>query len=316
MFVKKRLRMDKRRKINNFVIGADIGGSHIACRIFDLKNNCAVGGGNIRLTVNSRASAGEITDCWSEAIKKTSEYLELKSLSEIGFAMPGPFDYRNGIAWFKGVNKFDNLYGMNIKEELRQKLELPHEMPLRFLNDASCFAIGEAWLGKAPRYKKTIALTLGTGFGSTFIEKGLPAAGIEGIPEDGFLYRIPFKGGIADDFFSSRWFTNEYKIRTGKEIEDVKTLAENAKRNAEGKKLFHTFGTNLGVFLASWVNAFNAECIVLGGNISKSFPLFKNPLQAALAKKGLNPFIYSSVNSEMTSLYGGAKLCDDAFYHG
>jgi len=74
--------------------------------------------------------------------------------------MPGPFDYRKGIAWFEGVQKFESLYGVNIGDEIRHRLQLSKQTPVRFLNDASCFAIGEAWLGKASQHERMLALTL------------------------------------------------------------------------------------------------------------------------------------------------------------
>lgn len=78
--------------------------------------------------------------------------------------MPGPFDYLNGIAWFNAeVQKFEHLYGVDIKSKLRNRLDLAPDFLIRFLNDASCFAIGEAWLGEAANYERFIAITVGTG---------------------------------------------------------------------------------------------------------------------------------------------------------
>ncbi|MCA1760855.1 MAG: ROK family protein, partial [Bacteroidales bacterium] len=239
---------------------------------------------------------------------------KLPSLSGIGFAMPGPFDYRNGMAWFEGVQKFENLYGVNIREEIQNRLDLPHEFPVRFLNDAACFAVGEAWMGEASDYRRIIALTMGTGFGTTFIKNKLPVAGTERIPEDGFLYHVPFRSSIADDYFSTRWFLQAYFEKTGKKIHGVKELAEKAPHEAIVAKLFKNFGWNLGEFLAPWIKQFNAGCLVLGGNISKSFSLFKTEMEQQFEKSGVNPAICLSKPEEEAALFGSAKLCDDSFY--
>lgn len=230
--------------------------------------------------------------------------------------MPGPFDYLNGIAWFdKKVDKFHHLTGVDIKAELIQRLNLPAGFPIRFLNDAASFAVGEANVEPASKFSRIIALTLGTGFGTTFIKNGLPVAGEDGIPDDGFLYHIPFKKSIADEYFSTRWFLNEYKNQTGDAISGVKELAKLAETDMKANELFNIFGLNLGSFLIPWIKKFNAECIVLGGNIAKSFPLFQSAFIAKLKTEKINIEVVISKLDENAALIGSARLCDDAFYN-
>lgn len=300
--------------MNRIALGADIGGSHITCQLFNLETIQPVADTRQRMAVNSRASKNEILDQWIAAMRLTTKNQNLPSLSGIGFAMPGPFDYQNGIAWFEGVQKFEKLYGVNIREEIQNGLNLTADFPVRFLNDAACFAIGEAWLGEASKYRRIIALTMGTGFGTTFINNKLPVAGRHGVPEDGFLYHVPFKNSIADDYFSTRWFLNTFFEKTGKKIHGVKELAEKARSEALVNELFREFGRNLGDFMTPWINRFGADCLVLGGNISKSFLLFKTEMKQQLKKNGLNPAIYLSKLEEKAALFGSAKLCDDSFY--
>lgn len=300
--------------MNRIALGADIGGSHITCQLFILETSEPVAHTRHRIAVNSRASKNEILDQWITAIRLTTKNQNLPSLSGIGFAMPGPFDYQNGIAWFEGVRKFEKLYGVNIREELQNRLNLPTDFPVRFLNDAACFAIGEAWLGEASNYHRIIALTMGTGFGTTFIKHKLPVAGVDGIPQDGFLYHVPFQNSIADDYFSTRWFLKTCFEKTGKKIQGVKELAEKAQNETFAAELFREFGQNLGDFLAPWIKQFGAECLVLGGNISKSFSLFKTGMEQQLKKHGVNPAICLSELEEQAALFGSAKLCDDSFY--
>jgi glucokinase len=301
--------------MKKLAIGADIGGSHITCQIFDIENNVPIENSKLRIQVDSHGSKNQIIASWAAAIKKTVKTVGLNNLAGIGFAMPGPFDYPNGIAWFNAeVQKFENLYGINIKTELQQKLNLPADFPIRFLNDASCFAIGEAWLGEAANYERIIAITLGTGFGTTFIKNRLPVAGVNGIPDDGFLYHIPFQHSIADDYFSTRWFLKEYSEKTGMEISDVKELAYLAKTDSTSLEIFGEFGENLGGFLVPWIEKFKADCVVLGGNISKSYPLFKNKMQEQFEKNQLQTAICLSKTEETAALFGSAKLCDDNFY--
>ena len=301
--------------MKKLALGIDIGGSHITCQLVDLEHNILVPNSKIRMAVDSSGTKNSIIESWVKAILKSVQNNKLKTLAGIGFAMPGPFDYPNGIAWFdKNVNKFQTLYGVNIKAELLQRLNLPSDFPIRFLNDASSFAVGEANVEPASKFNRIIALTIGTGFGTTFIKNGLPVAGEDGIPEDGFLYHIPFQKSIADDYFSTRWFLKEYKNQTGKEISGVKELAKLAENEPKAKELFNAFGKNLGSFLIPWIKKFNAGCIVLGGNISKSFPLFEKELKNQFELNDVEIPISQSTLDEDAALIGSAKLCDNHFY--
>jgi glucokinase len=300
--------------MNRISIGADIGGSHITCRLFDLEKNKFVDDRKVRMPVNCHSSKDEILDGWTAAILETAEGYNLEKLQGIGFAMPGPFDYPNGISWIKGVQKFDALYGVNIRLELLNRFNLPDNFPVRFQNDAVCFAIGESFQGRAADYDRLLAITLGTGFGTTFINNHLPVAGNDGVPDDGFLYHIPFGNSIADDHFSTRWFLKEYKKITGKEISEVKTLAEMALTDEVANGIFKTFGQNLGTFLSAWLKTFNAGCLIIGGNISAAYPLFGDELAQVFKNNQLQLEVLISTLQEDAALIGSAGLCDDEFY--
>jgi len=300
--------------MNRISIGADIGGSHITCRLFDLDKNKFVDDRKVRLSVNCHSSKDEILNGWAEAIIETSKTLDLKELLGIGFAMPGPFDYPNGISWIKGVQKFDALYGVNVGSELKQRLGLTENFRIRFENDAACFAIGESLQGRATDFERLLAITLGTGFGTTFIGNHLPVAGIDGVPEDGFLYHIPFRDSIADDYFSTRWFQKAYQKQTGKQVSGVKELSEMALTDALARGIFDTFGQNLGTFLSPWLKEFNAGCLVIGGNISAAFDFFGVELLRAFQNANLQVEVLISTLQEDAALIGSAKLCDDEFY--
>jgi len=292
-------------------MGIDIGGSHITCQLFDMEQNLALAHSRRRLSIDSNSPADIILNSWIDAINQSCVSIGISNLEGIGFAMPGPFDYLHGVALFKGVPKFEQLYGINVRTELLNRINLPDDFKIRFLNDASSFAVGESWLGEASQYNRIIALTLGTGFGTTFIKNGLPIAGTEGIPQDGFLYHIPFKDSIADDYFSTRWFINKYQKKTGQKISGVKDLVENASNDKVSVKLFEEFGDNLCNFLTPWVKQFNADAIVIGGNISKSFEWFQDSLKNQLG----HTQIMISKMEENAALAGSARLCDDTFYN-
>ena len=74
-------------------VGADIGGSHITCQLFDLENHQFIGKGRVRESVDSNSDATVILDSWANALREAAGDYRFDDLAGIGFAMPGPFDY-------------------------------------------------------------------------------------------------------------------------------------------------------------------------------------------------------------------------------
>lgn len=300
---------------NNIAVGADIGGSHVTCQLFDLEKHWLIENTQVRKKVNGQGTANEILNTWAEAIAETCKDFVISDLAGIGFAMPGPFDYPDGVAWFENVGKFENLFGVDVRKEIQNRLQLEAGFPVRFLNDAACFAVGESVQGEASKHRRLLAITLGTGFGTTFINTHLPVAGKYGIPDDGFLYRVPFKDAVADEYFSTRWFIREYESVTGIKITGVKKIAEEAESDENVAAIFTTFGENLGGFLVSWLALFEADCLVIGGNISAAYPRFETVLKNAFKKGNLTIPVYISTLQEDAALAGSAYLCDNNFYN-
>ncbi len=156
-------------------IGADIGGSHISCAAIDLSSHEIIENTYTVEEVDNHASADIIIDKWATAIQETVEKAGINEPIGIGFAMPGPFDYVDGIALFEGANeKFENLNRVNIAKKIKEKLNYKSEVAFRFMNDATAFAVGAVWADYSLSNKNVLAITLGTGFGSAFIEDTLP----------------------------------------------------------------------------------------------------------------------------------------------
>jgi len=298
----------------NIAIGIDIGGSHISCGAVDLVLNELIPSSGFDSKVDNTASADEILNIWVDTIRKTLAVIGRETLAGIGFAMPGPFDYAKGIALFERVEKYLNLYGIHVDKEIRARLHLDNNIPVRFINDATAFAIAEAWIGVGKEYSNLIALTLGTGFGSAFISNGIPV--LEGIkvPEMGCVWHLPFGEGIADDYFSTRWFEKSYLKHTGKKVNGVKEIADLYTTDNICRNLLHEYGENMGMFLAPWIKQFDGQHIVIGGNITGAFDKFGKSLIAALEENGINIGVSLSVLKEDAAIIGSARLIDEDFF--
>jgi len=300
--------------IKKYAIAADIGGSHITAAAIDMTSGKVLRNTVSERPVNNQAQAFEIISVWSLCLKEVMDHFNPDDLRGIGFAMPGPFDYVNGVCYIKGVSKYENLYGFNIGDAVRSKLELPDDFGIRFINDASAFAVGEAWAGKAKNYRKSMCITLGTGLGSAFINDRIPVVDGHDVPKIGCVYHLPYGESIADDYFSTRWFLKSYKEATGKDAEGVKELSEMAPVDKIVQGLFTKFGNDLAGFLAPWLKKFGAEILVIGGNISNAYHLFGKVFEERLKKESWKGDVGISELKEDAALLGSAYLFDDHFW--
>jgi len=293
-------------------IGADIGGTHITCAAVKIQEGKLLKETLSRTTYNHEASAELILQSWANALNSTLSKIDASQLAGIGFAIPGPFDYRNGVS--KMEHKFKNLHGLHIPSALNPLLTTQKELPMRFLNDATSFAVGEAWLGEGRGFQKVVVITLGTGFGSAFVEDDVPVVSGDQVPKEGCLWHLPFKDGIADDYFSTRWFIGEYEKFTGKKVSGVKELMERVGTDAITRNLFLQFGQNLAHCLSTPLQKFGAEVLVIGGNIANALPLFGDEFKAGLKKAGVSVKVVASKHMEHAALIGSARLLDPAFW--
>jgi glucokinase len=295
-------------------IGVDIGGSHISCAAVDLSSYSVINETRTNRYVDNSAEAEQIISDWVQALDRAIRKIPGNSILGIGFGMPGPFDYVNGISFIKGVAKYENLYGCNIKNAISDSLDLFDDMPVRFMNDVSSFAVGEALIGKASNTERSFALTLGTGLGSAFIANRIPVVDGTEVPRLGCVYHLPYGEGIADDYFSTRWFIGRYKELTGEELRGVKEFAELAGSDKIVMDLFREFGMNLAIFLAPWLRKFGAEIVVIGGNISNAYSLFGDIFEDNLKKEECRCSVAISELKEDAALIGSAYLMDEDFW--
>ncbi|SJZ85010.1 Mannose-6-phosphate isomerase, class I [Chitinophaga eiseniae] len=255
-------------------IAIDIGGSHVSACIVDTSNTGSAPGTVMTRPLQADSNAAEVISVIAGCITALKD----TTIDGIGIAMPGPFDYQNGISAITKVGgKFGRLFGLHVRQAL-QDASGTGDLPMHFCNDAHAFAIGARQV-LGLNGKKTVLLTLGTGFGSAFLENGALAAAPEGLPSDAF-FDCPFQDGVADDYFSTRWLLDTFRQQTGVMAPSVKAMAEEYETIA--RPVFQAFGRNLGAFLRPWLSAYGCTDLVIGGNIARAYTLFSAPLEEQL----------------------------------
>lgn len=280
----------------SFVIGVDIGGSHITAAWVDLEDKVIVDGTRRRKFVNSKGPVEEIIRDWGNVINEVLSDRP-KGFTKIGIAMPGPFEYEEGVSLINDQDKFRSLYKLNVKNILAKYIALEAGC-IRFMNDAACFLQGEIFCGAAKNFNHVLGVTLGTGLGSAVCEGGLA--------QDADLWRYAFKDGIAEDYLSTRWFEKRYQELSGKSVSGVKELIEE-KSLVDVKQVFQEFSENLGQFLIPQIKRYQSEAVVIGGNISNAITFFQPALQQVLSAQQVNVEIKKALLNEDASLIGAAS---------
>ena len=279
------------------VLGIDIGGSHMTAALVNLGTRSLVQGTLQRVSVDSNDTADNILSCWCKVIEQVFDDASVTE-KYIGIAIPGPFDYENGIALIQDQEKFRSLYQLNLKQELAVRLRIQPDQ-IRFVNDAAGFLQGEVFGGAAQDGKKVIGLTLGTGLGSAFMGNG--------VAEDAALWQSPFKEGIAEDYLSTRWFIHRYFQSTGKVVQGVKALAALESQSPVVKQIFTEFGQHLAEFLSPLILKRDADLVVLGGNIANAHSYFLLSLISKLQEDNVHTTIKIAELKEVASLIGAAS---------
>ncbi|UKJ09267.1 ROK family protein [Solitalea lacus] len=275
---------------NTKLIGVDVGGSHVSASIIDFSTPFSQK--ILRDDINAFDSAATILGTIGKSIQKAAFD---ENVGAVGIAFPGPFDYEKGVSNIAFVGgKFESTFGLHVQQALKNITGL-HNIPFVFANDAHCFAVGAHYQLKL-NSKRAVFLTLGTGFGSAFMEGEELLYKHPDLPEVGAFYNEPFLDSNADDCFSTRWFLKEYKVRSEKEVATVKELAES--KDDIAISIFKDFGSNMGAFLFPWLQKFKCDTLVIGGNISNAKLLFDSAFKAELKKLENLEIIYCNKTEE------------------
>ncbi|WP_316813865.1 ROK family protein [Pedobacter heparinus] len=286
--------------MEQLVLSADIGGSHITAALIDLNKKEELKDTWSRTKLNSAGAAIDIIKAWAETLENSCRGYDITSL-KINIAMPGPMNYKKGISKIKGQGKYELLYGLNIKEMLARRLGV-QPSAIHFINDAACFLKGEVFSGSLTGYDHAIGLTLGTGLGTSYL--------VNGKAVDSGLWCMPFLKGIAEDYISTRWFVARFFELSGIAIKDVKDLVDNHRQSPYFKEVFSEFSLNLASFIHKFIRKKMPLAVVLGGNITNAEAYFIEDTRRHLALiMGYSFPVKKSILGEKAALLGAGSGC-------
>lgn len=262
----------------------DAGGTYLKSAVLNQEGEVLEDSGYITKSF-SKGSQEKILQAFNETVSHGLICIERMGmiLGGIGIAFPGPFDYENGIPFME--HKFKSIHGVSLREAIRSIPGISSDLLIKFMHDANAVLAGELWKGNAQGYDNAAVVTLGTGLGFAFSDKGIIQRNSLGGPLV-TIYRLPYRQGILEDYAAQRGFLHRYQEITGKAESRKTKVSDIGKWADEGdQQCIQTFmeaGRILAESLKQILIERNIQCLLLGGQISRSFRHMEESLKLGL----------------------------------
>lgn len=202
--------------------------------------------------------------------------------AHVGIGMPGSLSPVTGLVqnansvWLNG-------------RPLKQDLEAALARPLRFANDANCFALSEAVDGAAAGSRSVFGVILGTGCGGGLVFGGQLVDGPLSIGGEWGHNPLPWsepsehpgptcwcgRRGCMEFWVSGTGLEMDHARETGLSIPATAIAAAAASGDAAAQASLNRHASRLARGLAHVVNLFDPEVIVLGGGLSNLAHLYR-----------------------------------------
>jgi len=266
------------------VIGVDVGGTKTLAAVVTRE-------GTIERPVEQPTEDSSAESVLSQLDSLVAEVRAAEpDVEAIGFGLPSVIEQASGRIVLS-VNV--PLAGVDFRARMQDR----HGLPVGIDNDANAAAIAEWKVGAARDADNVVMLTLGTGIGGGLILDGNPYRGATGggaelghivVEVDGPPCGCGGRGhletmaaGPAADAAARELYGPESSARE---------LVDNARAGeAEAVDALARIGRYLGAGIASFVNVFEPELVVIGGGFGEAGELLLAPAREMLARDGLAP---------------------------
>lgn len=270
---------------HNAYLIIDAGGTSLKSAVLT-KNGKVLKNSFFSTPAFSEGSRLQITEAYSKTALHGLSVIERNemALGGIGIATPGPFDYENGIPLM--THKFQEIHGVSLRKILQQITGVSNQVPIRFMHDANAVLAGEIWKGNARGYRNTAVVTLGTGVGFAFSQDNVVQRNEMGGPLIS-VYKQPFAESILEDYVSKRGILRIYQQKKGIGKTDELEVADLAQQADSGdvisRSAFLEAGKILALALEPVLKERSIQCLLFGGQISRSFHLMEDSIKSGLA---------------------------------
>jgi fructokinase len=206
---------------------------------------------------------------------------EMGSAALVGVGMPGTISPATGLV--KNANSVW-LNGRPLAEDLRRILP----RPLRFANDANCFALSEAVDGAAAGAGAVFGVIVGTGTGGGVVVHGRIWTGPNAIAGEFGHNPLPWPNldegsgpqcycgqtGCIETYLSGPGLSRDHERTTGQSLDAAGIAARAASGDVAAEATLRRYEDRMARALASVVNVLDPDVIVLGGGLSNLSRLY------------------------------------------
>jgi glucokinase len=265
-------------------IGVDVGGTKILAGVVDRDGEVA--------RREERATPTSSQDDFLAELDSLVEGLLGDDVDGVGFGLPSTIDQRAGRA-------VSSVHIPLAEIDFRARMAERFGLPVAIDNDGNAAAIAEWKLGAGRGASHIVALTLGTGIGGGLILDGRPYRGsIGAAAELGHIVLdyggVPCGGACSGhghfEALAAGSTADEVAVRRFGPGADGRRLVEEARAgNEQALTDLAEIGRRLGAGIASFVNVFNPELVILGGGFAQAGDLLFDPVRQTLAVEALSP---------------------------
>jgi fructokinase len=200
---------------------------------------------------------------------------ETDARASVGVGMPGALSPATGLV--KNANSVW-LNGRALADDLARALP----RPLRFANDANCFALSEAVDGAGTDVRAVFGVILGTGTGGGIVLDRRVWTGPNAIAGEWGHNPLPWPrdeerpgpacycglSGCLETFLSGPALARDHAAVTGESLDPPAIAAAAAAGDAAAEATLQRYEDRLARALASVINVLDPDVIVLGGGLS------------------------------------------------
>jgi glucokinase len=266
-------------------LGVDVGGTKVLAGVVGRE-------GDVERHEEWPTPHGSQEELLSE-LDAVVERLLGEDVAALGFGLPSTIDQRVGRV-VKSVHI--PLEGVNLRDRMAERFG---RLPVGIDNDANAAAIAEWRLGAGRGASHVVVLTLGTGIGGGLILDGKPYRGWIGAGAELGHIVLDYGGppcgpgcsghGHLEAVASGSAAKRLAVQRFGPGADGRRLVAEAHAGDQGARDDLAELGRRLGAGIASFVNIFNPELVILGGGFAEAEDLIFDPARETLAEEALPP---------------------------
>ncbi len=257
-------------------IGVDLGGTKIEAAVVAENGDMSLRRRTATPRDDDEATLGAIVGLVSEL------ETDLGRTTTVGIGMPGTISPASGLV--KNANSVW-LNGRPLDRDLTDRLR----RPLRFANDANCFALSEARGGAASGAAIVFGVIVGTGTGGGVVVNGRVLTGLNAVAGEWGHNPLPWPGpdelpglscycglrGCIETFLSGPGLARDY-AGNGHTLSPAEIVERASHGEAAADATLRRYEDRMARSLASIINVLDPDVIVLGGGMSNIGRLYEN----------------------------------------